>query len=164
MSDTAQRLQIILDAEEELYVRLRDLLQKERGIVLCMDAAGLQEIARSKEEFGDQARLLEESRLEVAAELAVGIGLPAKSNLSTICSKLSERGSELRLVHNRLVILVSVVRELLDANADLVGESLSEVRATLRLLGGLLPEENLYCPNGPPAAAMATGRLLRRSA
>lgn len=163
MADVVNRLLVILEAEEGLYARMRDLLQEEREIVLCMDASALERIARRKEEFADEARLLEESRLEVVDELARSLGLPARTRLSELCVRLGEAGRRLRLLHNRLVILVSVVRELLDANAELVGESLSEIRSTLRLLGGLLPEDNLYYANGPAETGLATGRLVRRS-
>lgn len=163
MTEVLDRLQVILAAEESLYVRLRDLLQKEREVVARMDAVALEEMAREKEALGDEGRLLEESRLEVAAELALSLGLPARSKLSAICGQLGEQGRGLRRVHNRLVILVSVVRELADANAELVGESLAEVRGTLRLLGGLLPEGSLYRPDGPVQPIHEPGRLLRRS-
>jgi len=163
VAEVLDRLQVILAAEESLYVRLRDLLQKEREVVARMDAVALEEMTREKEALGDEGRLLEESRLEVAAELAVSLGLPARSKLSAICGQLGEQGRGLRRVHNRLVILVSVVRELADANAELVGESLAEVRGTLRLLGGLLPEGSLYRPEGPVQSIHEPGRLLRRS-
>jgi len=163
VTEVMSRLQVILEAEESLYVRLRDLLQEEREVIARMDAAALEEVAREKEMLGDEARLLEESRVEVAGELAVGQGLPARSRLSVICGRLGEQGGALRRVHNRLVILVSVVRELADANAELVGESLAELRGTLRLLGGMLPDGSLYRPEGPVQPASEPGRLLRRS-
>lgn len=163
VADVVNRLQVILEAEESLYARLRDLLQHEREVIARLDAGALEELAREKEMLGDEARLLEESRVEVAAELAQGHGLPARSRLSEICGRLGEEGGDLRRVHHRLVILVSVVRELADANADLVGESLSEVRGTLRLLGGLLPDGALYGPEGPGSPGLEPGRLVRRS-
>ena len=165
MDDAVARLMVILDAEEDLYNRLRDVLQREREVIVKMDADALERIARTKEELCDEARLLEESRAQVASELAGTVGLPERgSRLSEICRRLGPAAGRLRTQHNRLVILVSVVRELLDANAGLAGESLSEVRSTLRLLGGLLPEENLYQASGPPAPLLQTGRLIRRSA
>ncbi len=164
MDDRVERLRVILDAEEALYARMRDLLQQEREVVLCMDIAGLEETALRKEELADEARLLEESRVDVAAQIAEALSLPSRTPLAQLCRQLGEEGRPLRAVHNRLVILVSVVRELVDANAALVGDSLSEIRSTLHLLGGFLPEDNLYGAAASPTPGLATGRLLRRSA
>ncbi len=164
MDDVVRRLLVILDAEEALYARMRDLLQREREVVLCMDLAGLEETARQKEELADEARLLEESRVDVASALAESLSLPPRTPLAQLCRQLGDVGRPLRTVHNRLVILVSVVRELVDANAALVGESLSEIRSTLHMLGGFLPEDNLYGSATGATPGLTSGRLLRRSA
>lgn len=163
MAEIVERLLVVLGAEEALYARMRDLLQREREVVLCMDVAGLEEIARQKEELADEARLLEETRVDVANSLANDLDLPSRTPLAQLCRHLGESGRILRSAHNRLVILVSVVRELVDANAALVGESLSEIRSTLHLLGGFLPEENLYGSGRNGAPGLASGRLVRRS-
>ncbi len=165
MGEPEGRLRVILEAEEALYVRLRDALQEEREVVARLDAPALEALARRKEELADEARLLEESRIEVAAELAASVGLPREgTRLAAICDRLPEGSAALREAHNRLVILVGVVRELVDANALLAGDSLAEVRSTLRLLGGLVFEHNLYRADGPGAPSLETGRLVRRSA
>ena len=162
MNDPQTRLLVILDAEESLYSRLRDSLQEEREVVARLDAAGLEEIARRKEELCDEGRLLEESRRIVADELAASLDLPAGSRLSVICERIGPGASRLARAHQRLAILVSVVRELLEANVVLAGESLSEVRATLRLIGGLASDPESY--GATPLSGSTPGRLVSRSA
>jgi hypothetical protein len=155
----------VLAAEEALYERLRDLLQREWDLMVTLDAAALEETARSKEELADEGRLLEESRVAVAADLARELGLAAdRPTLSQLCVGLGGESARLRDAHNRLLVLVSVVRELLDANRALAGDSLTQIRGTLRLLGGLLPSEAAYEPRTAREPASESGRLLRRTA
>ena len=88
--------------------------------------------------------------------------MPEDARLSEVCDYLGVEHEALRATHNRLIIVVSVVKELLDANRGLVGQSLAEVRATVDLLGGLLPDRGLYDRDGK--SRPGTRRLLRRIA
>ncbi len=103
----------------------------------------------------------------MATRLAVALGLPAeRPTLSALCDALGEPAVELRLAHSRLVALIGAVRELLDANAGFAGDSLGQVRATLKLLGRLLPGDTTYSPTAaaPTPIVPASGALVRRSA
>ena len=86
--------------------------------------------------------------------------------LAAACKDSGPEPVELRRAHTELVVLVSVVRELLDANRVLAGQSLLSVRTTVEALGGLLPQGAAYDAAGAadPAAATAHGRLVRQSA
>ena len=64
MNDAVERLLRILTAEERLYVRLRDLLQRERELMVHLDADGLEAIAREKEEA-----LMADLRGEMSADV-----------------------------------------------------------------------------------------------
>jgi hypothetical protein len=133
--------------------------------MVALDAAALEETARTKEELADEGRLLEESRVAVAADLAHELGLAtARPTLSQLCLRLGDRSARLRESHSRLLVLVSVVRELLDANRALAGDSLTQIRGTLRLLGGLMPGEAVYQPGTLRDPASEAGQLLRRTA
>ncbi len=160
------RLMAILEAEEELYVRLRDLLQHERELMVQMDAAGLEEVTRRKEALADEGRLVEESRLAVASELATRLDLrESRPTLAQLCERLGAASRPLREAHTRLVVLVTVVRELLDANVALAGETVSQIRGTLRLLGRLGPGEATYDPAEPERReGLASGQILSRTA
>ncbi len=165
MSEKAENLLQILAAEEALYEQLRDLLQREWELMVALDAAALEETARTKEELADEGRLLEESRVAVSAELAREIGVAAeRPTLSQLCMRLGGDSARLRESHTRLLVLVSVVRELLDANRALAGDSLAQIRGTLRLLGGLMPGEAVYEPRTVREPTSDAGQLLRRTA
>ncbi len=158
-----ERLLSVIEREELLYVELRDLLQEERGFMVTLDAEALGDAARRKEEIADQGRLVEETRIAVARELAATIGLDEpRPTLTQLCEALGPEAPALRAAHTRLLVLVSAVRELLDANAALAGESLTQVRGTLRLLGGLLPGDLVYERSGAGDARPGPGALMRR--
>ena len=168
MDDRIDALALILDAEEELYRRLRDLLHEEREILPRLDAQLLTAIARSKEELCDEGRLLEQSRLAACTEIARALGIDeARPRLSRLCGTLGDRGAVLRASHNRLVVMIGVVRELLEENAALARSSLAQVRGTIHLLGGLVPREACYASTaavGNVATPAAPGQLVRQSA
>ncbi len=159
MTYTVERLVKVLGSEEDLYERMRDLLQAERSLMLKLDAEGLEALVREKEILTDEGRLVEDARGQVVAELAAELEIEESPvSLSRLCVALGAEGGALREAHTRLVVLVSVVQELLDANRILAGESLDQVRGTLRLLGSL-------SPNGPDAGLRPdAGRLIRRTA
>ncbi len=160
------RLLTVLGAEERLYLELRDLLQRERELIASLDAAGLEAGVRQKESLAEEGRLLEESRIEVAAALARELGVASdRPTLGQLCAALGPiRDAELRAAHSRLAALVGAVQELVAANSGFAGEAEARVRATLRLLGRLLPDQPTYQPPGAREAAPAAGRLLRRTA
>jgi len=164
MNEIVSRLAVVLEAEHGLYERLRDLLRHEQEVLARLDAAELEAVARRKEELADEGRLLEESRIDVARELAHRLGVAApRPRLGELCARLGADAAPLAAGHNRLVVLLGVASELLDANACLAGEALGQVQGTLRALGGLLPEDATYAPGGL-ARGHETGRLLRRTA
>jgi hypothetical protein len=164
VKDLVARLLVVLEAEHALYVRLRDLLRREREVLGLLDAKRLERVAREKEELADEGRLLEESRLHVARELAGSLGVASeRPRLAELCARLGAEAAPLRVAHNRLVVLIGASRELLEANSALAGESLAQVQATLRVLGGLLPEDARYAP-GTGTRPASSGRLLRQTA
>lgn len=164
MKDLVARLLVVLEAEHALYVRLRELLRHEREVLGLLDARRLEAVAREKEELADEGRLLEESRSHVTRELGRSLGLASeRPRLAELCARLGADAAPLRAAHNRLVVLLGASRELLEANTCLAGEALAQVQATLRALGGLLPDEARYAP-GTSVPAASSGRLLRQTA
>jgi flagellar biosynthesis/type III secretory pathway chaperone len=160
--DTVHRLARVLDAEERLYVELRDLLQHERECMLNLDAEGLERAVESKEGLVEEARLLEESRIEVARELARSADLDdERPTLSQLCEALGSRGDPLRERHSRLAALLGAVGELVDANASFAREGLAQVQETIQMLGRMLPQEPVYRGAEVPRAERGAGRLVR---
>jgi len=167
VAEASRELLTVLESEERLYRELCEVLQQERELIINLDAAGLEDAVLRKEALSAEGRLLEEGRIEVATRLAAALGLPSeRPTLSGLCDALGEGGDELRRAHSRMVALVGAVRELLDANAGFAGESLGQVRATLQLLGRLLPGDVTYGPGAavPGPIVPGSGALVRRSA
>ncbi len=164
--ERVRELQTVLEAEIALYVELRGLLQRERELIVNLDAVRLEDTVRQKEALAEEGKLLEESRIDVAVRLAADLDLgPERPTLSQICDRIGVESAPLRRLHSRLVALVGAVRELRDANAGFAGESLLQVRATLQLLGRLLPTDPTYTTlGGTDAGRVAAGQLVRRSA
>jgi len=166
VSEARDALLCVLKAEEALYVRMRDLLQREWDLMVELDAAALEETARTKCELADEGRLLEESRQAATEVLAAELGLDSKRpTLTELCERLGPDAHALRETQTVLLILVHVARELIEANEALAGSNVAQIRGTLRLLGSLAPAEGLYDSRAtaepPPLAA---GRLVRQSA
>lgn len=165
VSDLCARLLTVLECEEKLYLELRSVLQRERELVAALDAKGLDEMALRKEALADEGRLLESSRLPIAAALARELGQDdARPALSLLFAQLGPEADALRERHARLVALIGAVRELLEANAFFAHEAREQVRGTLRLLGRLLPSPQTYGAQGVPEMDPGTGRLVRRTA
>ena len=162
LNQQIQMLSLVLETEENLYVELRDVLQRERECMVSLDPDGLEQSVEAKETLAEEARLLEESRIDVARALAEALGLAdARPTLTRLLEVLGERSGRLRDQHSRLVALLAAVSELVDANASFAREGLDQVQDTLRLLGGLLPQEPVYRPSERPRASHNAGRLVR---
>jgi hypothetical protein len=163
LTDRIHRLSLVLDAEESLYVELRDCLQRERECMVSLDPDGLEEAVEAKEALAEEARLLEESRADVSRELADALGITdARPTLSRLLETLGDRATaRLREQHSRLVALLAAVGELVDANASFARDGLAQVQDSLRMLGRLLPQEPIYRPAARPQASTSAGRLVR---
>ncbi|MCZ7617316.1 MAG: flagellar protein FlgN [Myxococcota bacterium] len=165
VSDQVDRLDQALEAEERLYVELRDLLQQERTHLVDFDAESLERLVETKELLAEEARLLEDSRLSVATRLAEQLGLASEPiTLSRLCEALGSDASRLADRHSRLVALLGAIRELSEANASFAREGLGQVRETIRLLGRLLPSEPTYRGATSMRPAPDVGRLVRGTA
>ncbi|NNL66224.1 MAG: flagellar protein FlgN [Myxococcales bacterium] len=165
--ESARELLEVLESEERLYRELREVLQEERVMIVKLDAAGLEDAVMRKEALSAEGRLLEEGRIAVAQRLADALGLEGdRPTLGRLCDALGDEAGDLREAHGRLLALIGAVRELLDANAGFAGDSLGQVRATLQLLGRVLPGDATYGPaaTAPALPSAGSGAFVRRSA
>jgi len=169
-AEEVARLAAILRSEEELYRELIGLLQREREMMVDLDADGLADVVRHKENLAVEGRLIERGRIEVAERLAARLGLPdAPPTLSAICDRLGEDDGGLRAAHGRLAAVVGAARELVEANRALGGDRLAFVQTTLGLLGHLVPDQGgasqAYDRSGSlPEPTTPGGHLVRRTA
>lgn len=158
------RLLVVLRSEEDLYLRMRILLQREERELIDLDAKVIEETVDEKRALAEEGRLLEESRLVISARLAQALGLGTEPvRLSELAGALGAEAGELPDMHARLRALIASNRSLLDANESFANRSLGRVRETLRLLGRSVPEESGYGPRARHTTAAGRGRLVRQA-
>ena len=164
IGEEVKRLQTILRAEEDLYLRMRTLLRREESELVELDPSTIGQTIEEKRALAEEGRLLEESRNVVVGELTRTLGLEESvPRLSTLISMLGDQAAELPTLHARLTGLIQSTRFLLDANQHFANRSLARVQDTLRLLGRSLPEEVGYGPGARGFSSAGRGRLVRQA-
>lgn len=156
-------LEVVLQTEENLYLRLRDVLRREELQLVELDPAQIADTVDQKRSLAEEGRLLEDSRRALTSTLARSLGLgdqPVK--LSALIELLDDEAGRLPELHGRLSALIQSTRGLLEANGSFSERSLRRVQETLRMLGRAVPEKVGYGPGSERgAAAMGRGRLVR---
>lgn len=164
VEESVARLAVVLHAEEELYLRMRRLLQREEAEIVQLDPRQIEETAEEKRTLAEEGRLLEDSRLAITRALAASIGLgEGPVRLATLIETLGEEAGELPALHARLSALIASNRALLEANQGFAHRSLARVRETLGLLGRSVPDETGYGPGARRATSTGRGRLVRQA-
>ncbi len=162
LSERVMRLQVVLQAEEDLYVRMRSLLRREEEELIRLDPAELDRTLAEKHALAEEGRLLEESRIVLTRELCVALGLGAEPiKLSALIDALGPDAKDLPEIHGRLTALVASSRSLLEANDLFATRSFERVRETLKMLGRSGPEATSYGPGSNRGSSAGRGRLVR---
>ena len=162
--ESVSRLQAVLLAEEDLYLRMKALLGREEAELIDLDPTALEETLEQKRAFAEEARLLEESRVLLTTDLAADLGLAGgEFKLSELISRLGDEAGELPSLHARLSALIGSTQALLEANESFANRSLVRVQQTLQLLGQAIPEEVGYGPGLSRSRGAGRGRLVRQA-
>ncbi|MFO0687161.1 MAG: flagellar protein FlgN [Myxococcota bacterium] len=155
-------LEVVLQAEENVYLRLREVLRREEALLITLDPAEIAEIVERKRGLAEEARLLEDSRRALTAGLARSLGLAEEAiKLSALIGALDAEAGRLPELHARLSALIRSTRSLLESNGAFADRSLRHIQDTLRLLGRAVPEKVGYGPHQGGASSMGRGRLVR---
>ncbi len=156
-------LEVVLQTEENLYLRLRDVLRREELQLVELDPAQIADTVDQKRSLAEEGRLLEDSRRALTSALARSLGLgdqPVK--LSALIELLDDEAGRLPELHGRLSALIQSTRGLLEANGSFSERSLRRVQETLQMLGRAVPEKVGYGPGSERGAAtVGRGRLVR---
>ena len=164
-AESTQTLIRVINAEADVYARLKSVLQDEQAALLDQDLEALTRAIEAKETLAAEANLLEDSLSELVASTAKTLELElARPRLSEIATALGAEGTAVREAQIRLAALVGAVRELVEANDESTRRSLSQVRATIQLLGRLWPEPPTYGPDSKGEREQPRGGLVLRSA
>jgi len=162
IKDLVSRLQIVLEAEEDVYRRLKAVLRREERELLDLDPVVLERTTAEKASIAAEAKLHEQARLELCSALGASLGLNEEGlRLSQVVEALGEDAGELGTLHGRLTALVGVTRSLVSANERFANQSLAHVKDTLRLLGKAVPEASTYGPGIARGIGSGRGRLIR---
>ena len=156
------RLEIVLQAEENLYLRLREVLRREEAELIALDPAQIAATVEQKRSLAEEARLLEDSRRALAIALGRALGLgDSPQKLSVLIAALASEAARLPDLHGRLLALVGSTRGLLEANGGFSQRSLKRVQETLKMLGRAVPEKVGYGPGLERGAGVGRGRIVR---
>ena len=156
------RLEVVLQAEENLYLRLRDVLRREESELIELDPAKIAVTVEQKLSLAEEARLLEDSRraLTIALGRALGLG-DAPQKISSLIDALGAEAARLPDLHGRLSALIGSTRGLLEANGGFSQRSLKRVQETLKMLGRAVPERVGYGPGFERGPDVGRGRIVR---
>lgn len=155
-------LEVVLQAEENVYLRMRELLRREEALLIALEPAEIADVVERKRGLAEEARLLEDSRRALTTTLARALGLaegPIK--LGALIALLDGEAGRLPDLHARLTALIRSTRSLLESNGSFADRSLRHIQETLRMLGRAVPEKVGYGPAQQGAGSMGRGRLVR---
>ena len=162
LDEQVRRLEVVLQAEENLYLRLRDVRRREEAELIELDPAQIAATVEQKGSLAEEARLLEDSRRAVAIVLGRALGLgDSPQKLSVLIEALGAEAARLPELHGRLSALVGSTRGLLEANGGFSQRSLRRVQETLKMLGRAVPEKVGYGPGLERGAGVGRGRIVR---
>lgn len=161
LADRVSRLQVVLHAEEDLYRRMRGVLQREEEELIRLDPSVLEHTLAEKHALAEEGRLLEESRVALTRDLSTSLGLGSEPiKLSALIVALGDEAGELPAIHGRLAALVGSNQNLLADNDRFANRSLRRVKETLRMLGKTVPPDETYGPGSQRTRSAGRGRLL----
>lgn len=156
------KLEIVLQAEEGLYLRLRDVLRREESELIDLDPGRIAGTIDEKRLLAEEARLHEDARRVLVAALARELGLPERPlKLSALIDALGDEAGRLPELHARLSALIGATRSLLDANGGFADRSLRRIQQTLKMLGHAVPEPVGYGPGRTLGDGVGRGRIVR---
>lgn len=156
------KLEVVLQAEEDLYLRLREVLRREEAELIDLDPGRIAGTVEEKRLLAEEARLHEDARRVLVAGLARALGLPERPHkLAALIEALGDEAGRLPELHARLTALIASTRGLLEANGSFADRSLRRVQETLRMLGRAVTEPVGYGPGRERADGVGRGRIVR---
>ena len=156
------KLETVLQAEEALYLRLREVLRREEAELIELDPGRIAGTVDEKRLIAEEARLHEDARRVLVTALARVLGLPeGPMKLSALVGALGDEAGRLPELHARLSALIGATRSLLDTNGSFADRSLRRVQETLKMLGRAVPEPVGYGPGRERGDGVGRGRIVR---
>lgn len=127
-----QHLSTLLWREQELLDLLLFKAEEKQYLIVSGKNRWLPRIAHEIEVVLDQLRTLEVERAAVAETIASQLGLPANPSLRTLAEAAGAPWDDLLLKHHEtLLVLISELRGLSDANRELIASGLAAIDEAL---------------------------------
>ena len=155
----------ILEDERELLEQIIVLLDKERSLITILDAEGLVQNAKAKENLALKIRMVEQGRLTLLHRLAPELGLaPETVCLSTLAQAAPpDLASRLESYRDSFTELIDRLHRHMEANGMLLQSSVSLINGLqdelARLLGCRVTYSKAGGFNNEPEACRLNGSI-----
>jgi flagellar biosynthesis/type III secretory pathway chaperone len=152
----------VLGEEIELYRKLLETLQEEKGILLQPILERIHSINNLKETQVLKARLLEEIRINTMRKISSILGIEESNDIRAIIIHSEEaKGVQLQRRYEILIAILREIRDLNTKNKMLLDASLQSVSASIRFINDMMSSGPTYMETGDMALQNSNGRLLR---
>jgi hypothetical protein len=149
-----QHLSTLLWREQELLDLLLFKAEEKQYLILTGKTRWLPRIAHEIEVVLDQLRTLEVERAAATEVLAAGLGVGANPSLRQLAEAAPAPWSDLFTKHHEaLLVLVTELRSLSDANRELIEGGLAAISDALLTVRG--PSAGTYTQNGRASSGNA---------
>jgi flagellar biosynthesis/type III secretory pathway chaperone len=154
----------VLEDEVKVYRVMLDLVRKEKDVLISAKIDELEECNNAKEAMVLKVRGLERLREKAARDMAIAVGVnPETPRLLEIAAKLLDpQASRLRSIHSTLDLLIRRIKELNDANEELIKSSLKVVNGALGAIKQTLQPKVTYAPSGEVKQNEVSGHFVSK--
>jgi flagellar biosynthesis/type III secretory pathway chaperone len=155
-----------LDEQIRVYRHLLEVVRKEKEILISANLDDLNENNKSKEAMLLRIKTLETTRIQVASDFAVMLGLPAEQpRLLEMAARMADpHGEQLRTLHAVLDLLLKRIQEYNRQNETLVQSALNNITGAMKAIRDTLQEKPTYQRKGEIAGATSSGQLVSKEA
>ena len=164
MLDAYKDLVDVLEDEIKVYRTLLDTVRREKEVLISAKIDDLNDNNKIKEALLGKIKSLDRLREKCARELATAVGSNAETpRLLDIAFKVSEPySSKLRSIHSTLELLIKRIKEINEANEQLIHNSLKAVNGALGAIKDTLQPKSTYAASGDLKRTEASGRFVSK--
>jgi len=164
MLECYKNLENVLEDEVRIYRTLLELVRREKDVLVSAKIDDLNENNRAKEAVLLKIKSLERLREKYARETALSVGAQSESpRLLEIAFKMEDPyNSKLRTIHSTLDLLIKRIKEISDANEELIRASLKVVNGALGAIRDTLQPRQTYAPSGEVKKTEVAGHFVSK--
>jgi flagellar biosynthesis/type III secretory pathway chaperone len=154
----------VLDDEIKVYRNMLDLVRREKEVLISAQIIELEDCNKAKETMVLKIRGLERQREKAAREMGHAVGLQLENpRLLEIATKLIDpESSKIRSIHSTMTLLIGRIKEINDANEDLIQASLKMVNGALGAIKQTLQPKSTYAASGEVKKTEVAGHFVSK--